>query len=99
MSPGIDIGEIIQPCWLPKLAFESPNQQVDTKMLYRAIYSFLDPWVRSFVLREVLASNHDFMNLKSHPQNEKEGLTYHFMHPKLQAAAIQRILSDKSIAA
>ena len=53
MDAGIDTGDIILPCWLPKVHFSLHDVEPDPKILYRSIFSFFDPWVRAFVLREV----------------------------------------------
>ena len=45
------IGDRIQTCWLPKLFFSVGTQGIDCQSMYRSIYSFFDPRVRSFVLR------------------------------------------------
>lgn len=89
MSPGIDTGDIILPCWLPKLSLMNLFQSHDLtlKMKYRAIYSFVDPWVRVFALRELLAQHyaqyHRFTDLPNTPQTEDAGITYHFMQDTL----------------
>jgi hypothetical protein len=91
MSPGIDTGDIIRPRWLPKLAFDVGKKRLDLLPAYRAVYGFLDPWVRAFVLREVLATHQQFDNLDSLPQTDKDGTTFHFMHDKLRAIALERL--------
>src|SRR5690606_29952514 len=57
MSPGIDTGDIVKPCWLPEVIFDVDMKDYDLKTLYRAIYSFFDPWVRAYVLRETLCAH------------------------------------------
>jgi len=93
MSPGIDTGDIVKSCWLPKVRFGLQENRYDAKILYRAIYSFFDPWVRAYVLREVLQSHSSLTNIRTYPQSEGEGLTYHFMHSKILAIAFQQLLS------
>jgi hypothetical protein len=91
MSPGIDTGDIIHPCWLPALSFDVDTQGVDLQSIYRVVYGFLDPWVRAFVLREVIDANVQFDVLDSVPQSEGDGTTFHFMHQKLKRVAFQRL--------
>ncbi len=91
MSPGIDTGDIIHPCWLPELSFDVDMQGADLQSIYRIVYSFLDPWVRAFVLREVIDANVQFDALDSVPQSEGDGTTFHFMHQKLKKVAFQRL--------
>jgi hypothetical protein len=93
MSPGIDTGDIIEPRWLPKLAFEVPKKGQDLLSAYRAVYGFIDPWVRAYVLREVLVNNEQFDNLESRPQADQDGTTFHFMHDKLREIALERLLA------
>jgi hypothetical protein len=97
MSPGIDTGDIIRPCWLPKLSFDADATGIDLQSIYRIVYSFLDPWVRAFVLQEIINSNHDFDSLISVPQLEKNGTTFHFMHPRLQYSAFCKLFGLESI--
>ncbi|MCF6281531.1 MAG: hypothetical protein L3J28_04840 [Candidatus Polarisedimenticolaceae bacterium] len=91
MSPGIDTGEIIHPCWLPAFSFDVDTQDVDLRSIYRIVYGFLDPWVRAFVLREIIGSDVQFDALNSVPQSEGDGTTFHFMHRRLQQAAFKRL--------
>ncbi|CAH0992008.1 hypothetical protein SIN8267_02123 [Sinobacterium norvegicum] len=92
MAPGIDTGDIITPCWLPKIDLSAVPR--DTEMLdgYRAIYSFIDPWVRSYVLRDVLINASVGLDeLSCIKQDEEEGTTFHFMHDRLKQAALNKI--------
>ena len=91
MAPGIDTGDIVKPCWLEPVNFAVDATDYDAKTLYRAVYAFFDPWVRAFVLREVLQQFGSFDKMPSASQNENDGLTYHFMHPILQKAALSTL--------
>jgi hypothetical protein len=91
MAPGIDTGDIIQPRWLPTLDFDVGKKGMGLLPMYRAVYGFLDPWVRASVLREVLAAHLQYENLESQPQAEREGTTFHFMHDKLREVAFERL--------
>ena len=89
MSSGIDTGDIIFPCWLPKVSFTTGNNNYDIKILYRAVFSFFDPWVRSYALRYLLGKFRNFNTLPAAPQSLDSGTTYHFMHTSLQKYPLQ----------
>ena len=94
MDEGIDTGRVIAARWLPSLRFNSHAiQSLNQSDSYRAVFSFLDPWVRAYLLREVIALNDDFWNAPSSSQKREEGLTHHFMHLKLRELAIKNIFS------
>ena len=87
MSPGIDTGDIILPCWLPEFSVRSDCGDIDSQSLYRATYAFVDPWVRAFVFREILMRYSSFTQLESFSQSDSAGTTFHFMHEQLKRAA------------
>lgn len=91
MSPGIDTGDIIRACWLPKVNFNVDWDAYPLKTWYRAIYAFFDPWVRASVLRETLAAYEDLARIVAIPQDASMGLTFHFMHENLQKIALQNL--------
>lgn len=97
MAPGIDTGDVICPRWLPRLSFDVSAEGIDIQFLYRAIYGFLDPWIRAFVLREVINSNKQFDALNSVPQSMRDGTTYHFMHERLQKVVMQQLFHSKTV--
>ena len=82
---------MILPCWLPQLQVEEKTKSLDLATLYRLVYGFIDPWVRAFVLRQVLNQHSEFENIKSDLQNVKDGLTYHFMHKNVKKTAIESL--------
>jgi hypothetical protein len=90
MAPGIDTGDIIFPVYLPRVTFDWRSER-DIKTMYRIIYSFLDPWVRAFVLAKVLDANEDFANLSGTAQAESDGSTYYFMNERLRSAALKQV--------
>lgn len=94
MSPGIDTGDMIMSRWMPEFSFYK-NETFEEKTLYRAIYSFLDPWIRAVVLRELLNSYNEFNTIEAVAQNEKEGYTYYFMHGKLKTIAYQKLFHNE----
>lgn len=83
MAPGIDKGDIIKPAYLPAVDLSVLPQGADAKTRYRLLYSFLDPWIRSAVLRDVVVTYERFNNLPATPQQQEGGRTYYFMHPAL----------------
>jgi len=94
MDEGIDTGRVIAARWLPSLRFNSHAiQSLNQSDSYRAVFSFLDPWVRAYLLREVIALNDDFWNAPSYSQEEEDGFNFHFMHSKLREVAIKDIFS------
>jgi len=95
MSPGIDTGDVIYPCWLPRLSIINPLDCIERQSIYRAVYGFVDPWVRSFVLRAIVEKSNQFLNLRSDIQDESEGNTFHFMSHRLQDAAFDSIFKAK----
>jgi hypothetical protein len=98
LSAGIDTGDIIRPHWLPKLSFKIDATGIDLQSIYRIVYSFLDPWVRAFVLRDMInMNNKNFDELISTPQLEKNGTTFHFMHRRLQSLIFQKLFNLRSI--
>jgi folate-dependent phosphoribosylglycinamide formyltransferase PurN len=93
MSPGIDTGDIIMPRWMPELFFDIQKKKYDDKTLYRAIYSYLDPWVRAVVLREFLTTHKEFKEIKTIKQNETDGYTFYFMHNEMKRIALNRFIN------
>ncbi len=89
MSSGIDTGDIIFPCWLPKVSFPTDNNNYDIKILYQAVFSFFDPWVRSYALRYLLGKFSNFNTMPAIPQSLDSGTTYHFMHTSLKKYLLQ----------
>ena len=92
MDSGIDTGNIISAEWLPQFKFCSRiATEAGATQLYRAVYSFLDPWVRSVVLRNVLRDHATFADLNSVRQEADSGETYYFMHEKIKKIALKNI--------
>ncbi len=82
LAPGIDVGDIIHPAWLPVMPLKFP-EPFECIVKYRMVYGFLDPWVRSYVLKQTIIKTNGFDEISETPQNEAEGMTYHFMHDKM----------------
>lgn len=87
MDAGIDTGDVIFPCWLPELKRLPFLQKRTVIESYRMIFGFIDPWVRAYALRIFCTHyQNDPDKIKSISQQEKNGLTFHFMHEKLKQA-------------
>ena len=93
MSPGIDTGDIIMPRWMPELSIMIDKTKYDDRTLYRAVYSYLDPWVRSTVLREFLSTSREFEDIETIVQDEKDGCTYYFMGKEIKKVALISLFS------
>ncbi len=94
MSPGIDTGNIIQPCWLPNMSFDNIGNVTDMSVLYRLTYSYIDPWIRAFVLSKVIYEMSEYITeMPSVQQDPSTGLTFHFMHDKLRELVCSKIFN------
>ena len=95
MDDDIDIGNIILASWLPQTSFKISHNKYDSKTLYRSIYSFFDPWVRSFVLRQVIKkySGTNFYAISTTKQVKDSGTTLDFMHNKIKDVVMDKLFS------
>ena len=91
MASGIDTGDIITAQDYAPMAIQlSKESRPDDQVLYRALFSYLDPLLRAHMLvSNVLDKHHDLGKAPASPQNSSAGLTYHFMHPRLKRKALQ----------
>ncbi|WP_323987104.1 hypothetical protein [Pseudomonas canadensis] len=94
MAPGIDDGDVILPCYLPKVEIAFNTSALPSKMLYRAIYAFFDPWVRAYVLREALEVIEGLNFDQVFRQDDSLSTTYHFMHERIQTVSLNSIFID-----
>jgi hypothetical protein len=91
MAPGIDDGDVIKALWLPKFNLTSLSAlPEDLNMQYRSVYSYIDPWIRSYTLREVLHENDEFYHMDSNSQDHEDGMMYHFAHTKIRRLALKK---------
>lgn len=95
MSTGIDTGDIIRSCWLPKFTFDVDAQDIDLQSIYRCVYSYLDPWIRAFVLRGTINTTTQLDKLDSVRQLEESGTNFHFMHKRLREISFERLFNFK----
>lgn len=87
MDSGIDSGDIINRLFLPQIKLPRASD-LDKKMSYRLLYSFIDPWVRSVALRDTLRSTNYLENITAYSQKLEEGNTFHFMQEKMISKVI-----------
>ncbi len=96
MVPGLDEGDLIAAKEFPAIQIKlPPGPRPDDKMLYRMVFSFLDPVLRSRLLLRVLEGGADPAALPAIPQELETGITYHFMNPILRRVALDRIFTDR----
>jgi SAM-dependent methyltransferase len=90
MTPGLDDGAVLAVRELPPLRVRlEGGRRPDDETLYRTLFSFLDPLLRAELLvADVLAPQHDLRQLRGEPQDLKQGVTYHFMHPSVRQRAL-----------
>jgi len=96
MAPGIDMGPVIDRCWLPKVKFPLETSGYELITLYRAIYAFFDPWVRAYCLRRVLNRSQTLSEIEVNEQKNADGRTFHFMHDRFKSAAIKNLFYSSS---
>jgi hypothetical protein len=92
MAPGIADGDVIFSCYLPKVQIPFNVSMVPSKMVYRAIYAFVDPWVRAYVLRATIHATNGLTINQIFKQDESLSTTYHFMHEKIQTVSLNKFL-------
>jgi folate-dependent phosphoribosylglycinamide formyltransferase PurN len=98
MAEGIDTGDVIAARELPAVVCPVPDgERPDDQTLYRALFSFWDPLLRAELLATVLADAGGSLSaMRATPQDASEGMSYHFMHPRLRAAALRRVFPSAS---
>jgi hypothetical protein len=91
MASGIDTGEVVVAKDLDELRFDlSGHDRPDDQLLYRALFSFVDPLIRAELLvEEVLAHHQDLTAIPAMEQDTTQGLTYHFLHPALRKKGLE----------
>lgn len=95
MAAGIDTGAMVTSCDFRPLAFPlPPGRRPDDLTLYRALFSYYDPLLRTTALVDTLRAGGDCGRLASTAQDEGRGVTYHFMHPMLRREALRIIFPD-----
>lgn len=95
MDAGIDTGEVVTSSFLSSVTLPPEAKKLDSKTLYRLLYSFLDPWVRASVLRTSLQQTDLFSKIATTPQSIEDGSTFHFMSLNMKDDIINELfISD-----
>ncbi len=95
MAPGIDQGEVICTQEFEPLSFKIPyDEHPEDQDLYRAVYAYYDPIIRSRLLRSVFRLGADLGRFASKPQQDESAVTYRFMHPLIRQAALSQIFHE-----
>ena len=98
MNAGLDMGDLIITENLPAPIFKLPKNitRPDDQILYRILFSYCDPLLRADVFVRMIQkiphiSDSTLASLLTSKQKKEEGITYHFMHPLLRKAALQKL--------
>lgn len=92
MAPGLDVGDILDAAETAPLVFQIPDDETpEDDDLYRMVFSFYDPVLRAHRLRALLPLLASGAELAGTPQNQAEGLTYHFMETRMRRQALKRL--------
>jgi hypothetical protein len=95
MAPALDEGDILLQREFDMPRFSVPHDvAADTKILYRILFSFIDPLIRAVTFADLLKNSAGLSRMPAlQHQNSPAGETYHFMHPDLQRLAMARIFN------
>jgi len=90
MARGLDEGDILATREHEPLAIPlPPGDRPDDELLYRALFSFVDPLLRADLLvHDVLAPWDGQGDLRGRTQDLAIGTTFHFMHPMVRQRAL-----------
>ncbi len=89
MEKGIDTGDLLFAKEQEMLTFDRTSN--DNKILYRAVFAFIDPVIRAQALCDLLKQHKDLSAMPATPQDTNIGETYHFMHEDLRNYALSRL--------
>ena len=92
MAPGLDEGDLLLAMETAPLQFEiPPGEFPGDRDLYRMAYSYYDPVLRVYALRQLLPSLEAGVAPTGTPQDTAAGRTYHFMQGRLRHSALARL--------
>lgn len=92
MAPGLDEGDVTLADEFAPIKIHLPDgPRPNDQMLYRAVFSFLDPALRARLLLRLIEKGDDLDDLPAQTQDTTAGVTYHFMNPVLRRAALGAI--------
>ena len=96
MNAGIDTGDVIDACWMPNINLTSYAKKADSKRLYRAVFAFLDPWIRANVLHRTLQRfSGDLCDYEGRPQEKTGTQTFNFLQESLREKSLSYIFDSK----
>ena len=86
LEPKLDSGKILNRFLLPKIEINFLNEFFSINEIYRIIYSYVDPWIRCYALRELLNNGIPYKTDSLIPQegNNDEN-TFYFMDPLVKS--------------
>ncbi len=91
LDAGIDTGEVLYRQEVTPIALPLPLNETSDNNLYRTLFSFYDPLLRAVTLTNFLMRHPEITNVTPTPQATDIGTTFHFMHPRVRAAALQKL--------
>lgn len=98
MSPEIDEGNILlAQQFMPVSININKKDVINSKDLYRIIYSYFDPCLRAEVLKHTLQNFDNFDNVEGISQSPLEGETFYFMNDFLKNIAFKKIFNDVKV--
>ena len=96
MAADIDTGPVIDINDFQPVAFKIPHDdRPDDQTLYRALFSYYDPILRSEALLKVLRESDNLNSVATIEQDLTVGINYHFMHEALRREALARLFVDE----
>lgn len=98
LDEGIDTGDIIKVKEFHNFSMHISSKDfegISDKMLYRAVFYFVDPLLRANVLQDFINSG-KFTDLDVKVQNKEEGEVFHFMHERLLKLGLNKVLNGES---
>lgn len=96
MNERIDEGAIIfrEKLKLSNFLLRLPEKKVDNKVYYRFIYSFIDPLLRTYHLRNIVKNNY-LENFSDHINNNlKSGVYYSFMNKENLENVLKKLFNE-----
>jgi hypothetical protein len=93
MAPDLDLGDILHRTEFELPAFGEANIGLpDGLMLYRTLFSYIDPLVRALAFQQLLDRSNGLNKMPAgRRQLPEEGELFHFMHPLLRDRALKRL--------
>lgn len=93
MEPGIDTGPILCAEDYPPLQIPIVASSDQSDRLYQLLFSFVDPLLRAHFFTTRIAPGGVGEEREAQLQSEDDGVTFHFLHPRLRNVALARIFT------